>query len=125
MRKPSHTVLPIYLLRRRPPTPGWNEYWDELAKQNSLRPFILAISSRVDEAWQLLHHLRDIPNPLEPKTGLPGFIWQNYRAYTKRSCEIARIQGVSMFGEQTPLVKILVAALWLLALFLWLSFGPK
>jgi hypothetical protein len=110
-------VLLIYFLRRRPPSPGWNEYWDALAKRDWLCPFILSISTRMDEAWQLLHHMRNIPNPLAPKSGLITYLWKSHRAYTTRSCEVARIRGVSLFPEQSRLVKISVTAIWLLALF--------
>ena len=59
-------LLGMFIRRGPRQKVGWSEYWNAFAKQNFFRPFILSMSSRMDEAWQLLHHMRDIPNPLAP-----------------------------------------------------------
>jgi hypothetical protein len=82
------------------------------------------MSSPVDEAWQLLHHLRDIPNPLAPKSGLVLYLWKSRKAYIRRSCAVARIQGGALFPDQTVSQKISVVIMWLLLLpLLYLPFS--
>jgi hypothetical protein len=76
---------------------GWNEYWIACAKQHARHPLMLAISSPMDEAWQVLHHIGDIPNPLAPKSGPISYVWRSRRDYIRRSCAIERIQGVRSF----------------------------
>jgi hypothetical protein len=62
----------------RKPTPaktlGWSEYWSTITRTNCIRPFILAISSPMDEACQLLHNIHEIKNPLAPKAGLVSYL---------------------------------------------------
>jgi hypothetical protein len=70
----------------------------------------------MDEAWQLLHHMRALPNPLAPKSGLVAYLWASRRTYIQRSCEIARIQGVSLFPDQPKIIKWQVVTIWILAL---------
>jgi hypothetical protein len=113
-------ILPVivYFLRRRPKKVGWGEYWNFLAKLNFASPFILCLSSPMDEAWQLLHHMREIPNPLAPKSSLAPYLWKSRKAYVRRSCEVGRIQGVALFIDQTMSVRIVVVAMWLIILLL-------
>ncbi|WP_156528237.1 hypothetical protein [Bradyrhizobium stylosanthis] len=41
---------------------------------SSAKPQMLALSSRIDEAWQVLHHLRVTKNPLAAKDGLLRYL---------------------------------------------------
>jgi hypothetical protein len=109
-----------FLLLRRKKEVGWREYWKSFEKQKSLRAFILSMSSPMDEAWQLLYHIRDIENPVAPKSGLISYLWESRKTYISRSSDIARIQGSALFLDQTILVKICVLAMWSIGL--WLTY---
>ena len=64
----SLLAMCLYILRGGRKHFGRQEYWSSLKKQILSRPFILCLSSSMDEAWQLLHHVRAIRNPLAPKS---------------------------------------------------------
>ena len=53
----------------------------------------LAIGSPMDEAWQILHHLRGIGNPLAVPSGLFVYLARSARDHLSRSAQIARIRG--------------------------------
>jgi hypothetical protein len=44
----------------------------------------LALNSQFDEAWQLLHHVRETPNPLAVPGGLWRYLGRQMRAYVVR-----------------------------------------
>lgn len=44
----------------------------------------LALNSRYDEAWQLLHHVRETPNPLAVQDGLLRYLWRRMRDHVVR-----------------------------------------
>jgi hypothetical protein len=102
-------VLAIF--RRENPI-GWKDYWSRLNKELT-NPFLLAVNSRLDEAWQVLHHVRNLENPLTPKSGPFRFVFATIGAQLKRSAEIARIQGVSLFRDQSIVSKPLIIVLYL------------
>ena len=60
--------------------------------ENCPDPFILSISSDVDEAWQALYHLPDIKDPFAPKCGPISYIWNSRKDYIRRSCAAERMQ---------------------------------
>lgn len=58
-------------------------------KNEDIERFILCINSNFDEAWQVLHHLRDAKNPLRPQEGILKYIagaWR-YNVFRKRYLE--------------------------------------
>lgn len=83
---------------RRRVDKGWITYWRALSASTARRKFMLVISSCVDEAWQLLHHVTHIKDPLAPKDGLLRHVLSCRREYIERSCEAERIQGATIFG---------------------------
>ena len=94
---------------------GWKSYWDELSAVNPDRRFILAMNSSMDEAWQLLHHLRTIESPLTPKLGWLSYIWKSWREYLRKSCEVEYVHGAALFTRQPLTTKCVVLFLLLLA----------
>jgi hypothetical protein len=90
---------------------GWYAYWSKL-KEPGTRPFLLVVSSALDEAWQLLHHVRTFANPLAPKFGLLSFIVATRSEQRARNIEVARIQGVDLFRDQSVFKKLIVLALY-------------
>ncbi len=60
---------------------------------------VLALGSAVDEAWQVLHHIGNIGNPLAVASGLFAYLGRsawNYISYTAR---IARIRGAKTYRD--------------------------
>ena len=90
----------------------WREYWDSFGTKNNPRPFILSISSPKDEAWQLLHHMRNFKNPLAPHSGPIPFLCNGYRSYNWRSKEISRIPGIPLFKDLSKAMKFTITILW-------------
>lgn len=68
----------------------------------------LAIGSRYDEAWQLLHHLRETPNPLADKRGIRAYLAARIRDYRRRRSDIARIYGATRLQDLPPLLRVVV-----------------
>lgn len=66
-----------------------------------MRPRWLAIGSAVDEAWQILHHLRRFDNPFVRQRSVLSFLVANWREQAARSVEIARIHGARSWGDLT------------------------
>jgi hypothetical protein len=46
-----------------------------------IQPKFLAIGSRMDEPWQLLHHMRNVPNPLALETNLIGYLISSMKSH--------------------------------------------
>lgn len=68
-------------------------------KASEARPELLAISSPVDEAWQILHHMRNVQNPLAVRSNLPRHVLSVLRASVSNSASIARIQGAKTYRD--------------------------
>jgi len=63
----------------------------------------------MDEAWQILHHLRAIENPLSTKSGLFEYLLSSRRSYLARGVEADRAQGQISFRQlDTRLVWLMV-----------------
>jgi hypothetical protein len=54
----------------------------------------LAIGSRMDEAWQLLHHISSSANPLAIKTGLLAYLLSNIHGGLADVAERAKINSI-------------------------------
>jgi len=96
---------------------GWTEYWRTLEKETAVRPFILSISSGMDEAWQLLRHVQDIQNPIAPNTRFSCFMLKARLSYINRIRDIFIYRGAAMFKEQKLSVKLAAILAWLAAIF--------
>lgn len=78
---------------------GWGQYWTLLGKDTTHPPFILAIGSTFDEAWQLLHHVRSIGNPLLVDRNVVRYLYRAHKEYIRRSRELHRINGASVWSD--------------------------
>jgi hypothetical protein len=47
---------------------------------NQVLPYFLAVGSRLDEAWQILHHIRNVDNPLAVRTNLLNYLFLSARS---------------------------------------------
>jgi hypothetical protein len=107
------------LMRARRPG-GWSAYWGDSRASGAARPFVLALGSSMDEAWQLLHHLRNMNSPIAPRFGLWRYLFSRHREYLQKSRDIERVHGAALFNLQ-PLSTKISAVLFqiLLALTVW------
>jgi hypothetical protein len=77
------------------------------------QPNFLAIGSKYDEAWQILHHMRVVENPLAIKTPFFRYIGQRIRLQILQNSQVARIYGAKSFRDLRIIGKcaLLVAGL--------------
>lgn len=68
-------------------------------KSRQQEPRLLAMSSGMDEAWQILYHLRNIKNPLAVGSSLPRYLGQSAKLQMSRSVQIDRIQGAKSYKD--------------------------
>jgi hypothetical protein len=78
---------------------------------------LLAIGSRMDEIWQILHYLRESPNPLN-KTNFFAFLYLSLRDKVALMREISRIDGAKSL-QDLGLVGKLIAGCFHLLFHLW------
>jgi hypothetical protein len=64
-----------------------------------LQVSLLAIGSPMDEAWQVLHHLCSLENPLAIRRSLSGYLLGAMRSHMSQAAEIARIHGARSYGD--------------------------
>ena len=70
---------------------------------------MLAIGSPTDEAWQILHHLRTIDNPLAVRSNLLRYLLSSLQSHISRSAEVARIHGAKSFRDIGTVAKCVAA----------------
>ena len=83
--------------------------WAAASRPTDCAPF-LAIGSSLDEAWQVLHHVRTMPNPLSVNSGLVRYLIGSRQTYLARSVAAARAEGRVSFGELSAAGKWLLAS---------------
>ncbi len=80
---------------------------------------LLAISSRMDEAWQVLHHMRTVNNPLAVQTRLTSYVFSTFRSHMVRAAESELILGAKPFSDfnfSAKLVHTLLYSVFVLTL---------
>jgi hypothetical protein len=112
--------LVVHFLHPKQIKRGWIEYWKDHVMQKRLDAFILCISSPFDEAWQILHHVRNTHNPLAPKSSFINFLVESRSSHIQQIFEIERINGASVFSEQSISRKVAASIVWLLAVVLFI-----
>ncbi|MEH2563456.1 hypothetical protein [Bradyrhizobium sp. AZCC 2289] len=86
------------------------------------RPQILAVGSLMDEAWQVLHHMQNIANPLAVRSNIFAYLLSSARQNISRSFQIARIHGARSYSDLGTTAKWILAITH--ALFLvWMAYG--
>jgi len=73
-------------------------------------PRVLAISSRMDEAWQVLHHLRISTNPIAVRSSLLRYLTSAFRSSLAQRAAADRLQ----YGSIENGYAIIFLYLWLL-----------
>ena len=84
------------------------------AAQNQLK--FLAIGSPMDEPWQLLHYLRNAPNPMAVNKNLIRYLISSRRSHISVSRQIARIYGAKSYRDLNLKAKLVLALMYLLFL---------
>jgi hypothetical protein len=77
---------------------------------------LLALGSPMDEAWQVLHHLSTIDNPLAIRSGPIRFLLSSLRSQISRDAEVARIQGARTYADVGTAMKLLLVVAYLAVL---------
>jgi len=73
------------------------------------QPRFLALSSHADEAWQILHHTRNVQNPLAVKSTLLSYLFFSARSNMARSAQVARIRGAKTYGDLGVVARCVMA----------------
>ncbi|MDI2077474.1 hypothetical protein [Bradyrhizobium sp. Mp27] len=79
----------------------------------------VAIGSVMDEPWQLLHYIRNAPNPMAPQKNLIRYLISSMQSHISESRQIARIYEVKSYGDLKLVAKLLLGVahvFWLLFL---------
>jgi hypothetical protein len=82
----------MWMARRR-------AYRRKVAPASHLHQPLHAIGCPTDEAWQLLHHLPALENPLAVRSSLLRYIFGSVRARASRVSAAARIRGARSFRD--------------------------
>jgi hypothetical protein len=88
------------------------EWFSRRGKAGNLaeaEPRFLAMSSQMDEAWQILHHTRNFQNPLAVKSNLFSYLFRSTRSNMARSAQVARICGAKSYGDLGVVARIVMA----------------
>ena len=71
-----------------------------------MQPKFLAIGSRMDEPWQLLHHMRNASNPMAVQTKLIRYLISSLQSRLSRSQQVDRIYGAKSYRDLKPAAKV-------------------
>ena len=71
-----------------------------------MQPKFLAIGSRMDEPWQLLHHMRNASNPMAVQTNLIRYLISSLQSRISRSQQVDQIYGAKSYRDLKPAAKI-------------------
>jgi hypothetical protein len=111
-------ALLVFYLEGKNPNPIFNG-----AAQ--MRPKFLAIGSEMDEPWQLLHYMRDAPNPMAVDKNLIRYLASSIRSHISESHQVARIYGAKSYRDLKLISKLFLALTHLMFLaFLYFALGP-
>jgi hypothetical protein len=81
-----------------------------------IQPKFLAIGSVMDEPWQLLHHMRNAPNPMAVEGNLIRYLISSRQSHISRSRQIGRIYEVKSYGDLKMRAKLVLGLTHLLFL---------
>src|SRR5215470_6966805 len=110
-----------FLLLAFPPCFRIYQWFSRSAGSGNLaqaQPRFLAMSSQADEAWQILHHTRNIQNPLAVKSSLLSYLFSSTRSVMARSAQVARIRGARSYGDLGIVARIVMALTHLITIIL-------
>jgi hypothetical protein len=92
-------ILFVWRIRRRFGSEAQGSVGEEVGGAIQTQPTLLAIGSPTDEAWQILHHLRTVDNPLAVRSNLLRYLFSSLQSHFSRSAEVARIHGAKSFKD--------------------------
>jgi len=102
-------VFALLFLRRSQnavdPWSGWASVFNVAAQ---MQVKFLAIGSVMDEPWQLLHHMRNAPNPMAVKTNLIRYLISSMQSHISRSRQIARMSFAKSYGDLNLVGKLVL-----------------
>jgi len=81
-----------------------------------LQPIFLALSSLMDEPWQILHHMRNASNPMAARSNLTAYLISSTQSHILQSAQVAQIFGAKSYHEINTAAKWFVALSYLLIL---------
>jgi hypothetical protein len=94
-----------------------------LTPQVRVWPPFLAISSAMDEAWQVLNFIRNYPNPVAIESNPLVYLLSSLRSNISRSAQIARIHGAKSYRDIGIVAKLVMAITHSFAFFLIFLLG--
>jgi hypothetical protein len=97
--------------------------WTSLDEAGQTEAQLLAISSLLDEAWQILHHLNSIHNPMAVGANLPVYLFASVRSAVSQSAVVARIHGAKSYGDLGKIGKLGLGFIFTIFGFLARSFA--
>ena len=83
----------------------------------------LSISSPYDEAWQVLHHLRQAANPLAVPTGLVRHLYRQSIAHVVRRRQVSRLHGSARWRDLSYAALAMMLLFYALALAMPIGFA--
>jgi hypothetical protein len=75
------------------------------------QPPFFAMGSRMDEAWQVLHHIGTMENPLAVKSSLLQYLFASLRSGISRAAQRERIYGAKSYRDLAFKFKLEMAIL--------------
>jgi hypothetical protein len=93
------TQLFVYFPRNRP---------SDLHGSVQDQPPFFAMSSFMDEAWQILHHIGTIQNPLAVKSNLLRYLFASLRSDVSRAAQRDRIDGAKSYRDLELVAKLVL-----------------
>jgi hypothetical protein len=98
-------------VRRRLGRTARDGFWLLADAANQAKPILLAISSQMDEAWQVLHYVRSIDNPLAVRSGLLDYLSCRVRSAFSQNRAVARVLGAKSYSDIGNFAKLVTAAM--------------
>jgi hypothetical protein len=85
------TILVFFLLVVLTAVLAARQWFGRMHSTAQVWPPFLAIGSSMDEAWQILNHMRNTPNPLAIRSNVLSYLFSSMRSRMSRNKHVARI----------------------------------
>jgi len=112
----------VYHVRSRLGSGVSDKLFLSLDDVNQEKPLMIAIGSRRDETWQVLHHFRKVDNPLAVRASLLGYLFSSMQSAISQNTAVARVLGARSYSDVGKAAKWATALMHLLT-FIFLAFG--
>ena len=93
-------LIGIRAANQIPPQGDWKIFRSVLRAKRQTTPFMLAISSPMDEAWQVLHHIRNTSSPITPPHGFLRYMLESIHQHIKRDYEIEKAHAANDYATK-------------------------